>query len=309
VTEVRPEDYVGQSRLRKPRWLVRPLPAGPKVAQIQGLLREHGLHTVCEEARCPNRGECWAKGEATLMIMGDTCSRACRFCDVKTGSTHDLLLSPLDALEPAKVANTVKTLGLTYAVITSVDRDELSDQGADHWARTIQAIRFLCPDTIVDVLTPDFRGDRALISRVARAGAHVHAHNIETVERLQHPVRDPRAGYQRSLDVLRAFKEAAPRVPTKSGLMVGHGETRDEVLATLRDLHEAGVDFVTIGQYLRPSEWHLAVQQYWHPDDFAQLEKDAYALGFAHVVAGPFVRSSYKAWEVERIVRERLAAA
>ena len=295
---------VGSSHLRKPRWLVRPLPSGPKVAQIQGLLREHGLHTVCEEARCPNRGECWSQGEATLMIMGDTCSRACRFCDVKVGSTQDLLLSPLDVLEPAKVASTVKTLGLSYAVITSVDRDELPDQGADHWHRVIKAIRHLCPDTLVDVLVPDFRGDRALIKRVVDAGPHVLAHNIETVRRLQHPVRDHRAGYEQSLAVLRAFKEFSPKTPTKSGVMVGHGETREELLETLRDLREAGVDFVTIGQYLRPATWHLDVQRYVHPDDFAEIEREAKAMGFAHVVAGPFVRSSYKAWEVERIVRE-----
>jgi lipoyl synthase len=288
----------------KPRWLVRPLPSGPKVAQIQGLLAEHGLHTVCEEARCPNRGECWSQGEATLMIMGDTCSRGCRFCDVKTGGKAEMLALPLDPLEPAKVANTVRTLGLTYAVITSVDRDELEDQGADHWARTIQACRHLCPDTVLDVLLPDFRGDRALLGRVARAGPHVLAHNVETVERLQAAVRDPRASYRQSLDVLRAFKDLAPGTPTKSGIMVGHGETRDELLQTLRDLRAAGVDFVTIGQYLRPSAWHLPVQDYVHPNDFVEIEQAAWAMGFRHVVAGPFVRSSYRAWEVEKLVRD-----
>jgi len=288
----------------KPRWLVRPLPSGPKVAQIQGLLAEHNLHTVCEEARCPNRGECWSQGEATLMIMGDTCSRGCRFCDVKTGSKLEMMALPLDPLEPAKVANTVKTLGLSYAVITSVDRDELPDQGADHWARTIQACRYLAPDTVLDVLLPDFRGERDLIRRVVEAKPHVLAHNVETVERLQGKVRDHRASYQQTLDVLRAFKEMAPRTPTKSGIMVGHGETREELLQTLRDLRAAGVDFVTVGQYLRPSEWHLPVQDYVHPNDFVEIEQAAWALGFKHVVAGPFVRSSYRAWEVERLVRE-----
>ncbi|MFA5861430.1 MAG: lipoyl synthase [Candidatus Thermoplasmatota archaeon] len=304
MTEVRPEDMVGSSRLRKPRWLVRPLPSGPKVAQIQGLLGEHGLHTVCEEARCPNRGECWSNGEATLMIMGDTCSRACRFCDVKVGSTQELLHSPLDALEPAKVARTVQTLGLAYAVITSVDRDELPDQGADHWARTIQAVKSLCPGTIIDVLVPDFRGERTLIERVATAGAHVLAHNIETVRRLQPTVRDARASYEQSLAVLRAFKEFAPRTPTKSGIMVGHGETHEELVETLQDLRAAGVDFITIGQYLRPSTWHLEVQKYVHPDDFKAIEAEAVEMGFKHVVAGPFVRSSYRAWEVEKLVRQ-----
>ncbi|HEX2022774.1 MAG TPA: lipoyl synthase [Candidatus Thermoplasmatota archaeon] len=298
------DDLVGSGWRRKPRWLLRPLPQGPAVSQIQGLLREHGLHTVCEEARCPNRGECWSQGEATLMIMGDTCSRACRFCDVKVGSTADLLASPLDPLEPAKVAKTVQTLRLTYAVITSVDRDELPDQGADHWRRVIQAIRHVCPSTVIDVLVPDFRGDRDLIRHVVEAGPHVLAHNVETVRRLQHPVRDHRASYEQSLAVLRAFKEFAPRTPTKSGVMVGHGETRDELRETLRDLREAGVDFVTIGQYLRPSEWHLPVRDYVKPAEFEEIEREAKEIGFKHVVAGPFVRSSYRAWEVERLVRE-----
>jgi len=303
------DDMVGHSHLRKPRWLLRPLPQGPKVAEIQGLLREHGLHTVCEEARCPNRGECWSQGEATLMIMGDTCSRACRFCDVKTGSSQDLRLMALDPLEPAKVANTVKILGLTYAVITSVDRDEMEDQGADHWHRTIQAIKLVNPDTIVDVLVPDFRGERALIKHVADAGPHVLAHNIETVRRLQHPVRDPRAGYEQSLAVLRAFKEFAPATRTKSGIMVGHGESRAEIVETLRDLREAGVDFITIGQYLRPSTWHLEVRQYVRPETFDEIAAEARAMGFAHVVAGPFVRSSYRAWEVEKLVRDGMRPA
>lgn len=295
---------MGSGWRRKPRWLLRPLPSGPKVSQIQGLLKEHGLHTVCEEARCPNRGECWSQGEATLMIMGDTCSRACRFCDVEVGSTEKLLGQPLDAWEPAKVAKTVQTLDLSYAVITSVDRDELEDQGADHWHKTIKAIRHVCPDTVIDVLTPDFRGDRALIKHVVDAGPHVLAHNIETVERLQHPVRDHRANYEQSLGVLRAFKEFAPGTPTKSGIMLGLGETREEITATLRDLRAAGVDFVTIGQYLRPSTWHLEVAQYVRPEVFQEIEAEAHAMGFKHVVAGPFVRSSYRAWEVEKLVRE-----
>ena len=299
-----PEDMLGESHLRKPRWLVRPLPGGPNVAQIQGLLREHNLHTVCEEARCPNRGECWSQGEATLMIMGDTCSRGCRFCDVKTGTKKDLLARPLDPLEPAKVAHTVKTLRLTYAVLTSVDRDELPDQGAGHWAAVVRTVRQVCPETVVDVLVPDFRGERDLIRTVVEAGPHVLAHNVETVRRLTPKVRDARCGYDQTLDVLRAFKEMAPRTPTKSGVMVGHGETREELLETLRDLRDAGVDFVTIGQYLRPSTWHLEVQEYVHPNDFVALEQAAWAMGFKHVVAGPFVRSSYRAWEVERLVRE-----
>jgi lipoic acid synthetase len=304
LAAAREEDMVGHSHLRKPRWLLRPLPQGEKVSQIQGLLREHGLHTVCEEARCPNRGECWSQGEATLMIMGDTCSRACRFCDVKTGSSQDLRLMALDPLEPAKVAQTVQVLGLSYAVVTSVDRDEMEDQGAGHWHNTIKAIKSVNPTTIVDVLVPDFRGDRKLIQHVVAAGPHVLAHNIETVRRLQHPVRDARASYEQSLAVLRAFKEFAPKTPTKSGIMVGHGETRGELIETLRDLRAAGVDFITIGQYLRPSTWHLEVQQYMRPETFDEIGAEARAMGFAHVVSGPFVRSSYRAWEVEKLVRE-----
>jgi lipoic acid synthetase len=300
----RGEDIVGRSHLSKPRWLVRPLPTGPKVAQIRSLLETHGLHTVCEEARCPNRGECWSKGEATLMIMGDTCSRGCRFCDVKTGNKLEMAALPLDILEPAKVANTVQKLALTYAVITSVDRDELPDQGADHWHRVIKAIRHMSPHTVIDVLVPDFRGDPKLIAHVAAAGPHVLAHNIETVRRLTPKVRDARCSYDQTLAVLREFKRAAPTTPTKSGIMVGHGETREEVLETLCDLRAAGVDFVTVGQYLRPSSWHLDVQEYWHPNDFISLEQAAWGMGFLHVVAGPFVRSSYRAWEVEKLVRQ-----
>jgi lipoic acid synthetase len=238
------------------------------------------------------------------MIMGDTCSRGCRFCDVKTGSKLEMAASPLDILEPAKVANTVQKLSLSYAVITSVDRDELPDQGADHWHRVIKAIRHVSPQTVIDVLVPDFRGDIKLIEHVAAAGPHVLAHNIETVRRLTPKVRDARCGYDQTLDVLRAFKRVAPITPTKSGIMVGHGETREEVLETLRDLRAAGVDFVTIGQYLRPSSWHLEVQSYWHPNDFVSLEGAAWSMGFRHVVSGPFVRSSYRAWEVEKLVRD-----
>ncbi len=283
---------------RKPRWLLRPLPAGGTVERLRGVVAEHGLHTVCQEARCPNLGECWSQGEATLMIGGDVCSRGCRFCHVASGP-----LAPLDPEEPERVAFTVATLGLSYCVLTSVDRDDLDDQGAWHWHRTIRSVRERSPGTVLDVLVPDFQGRRDLIEIVVSAGPHVLAHNVETVERLQRSVRDARAGYEQSLAVHRAFKALAPRTPTKSGLMLGLGETRDEVIATLRDLRAAGVDFVTIGQYLRPSAWHLPVERYVPPEEFAELERAAYDIGFAHAVAGPFVRSSYKAWETERIVR------
>ncbi|HWG91622.1 MAG TPA: lipoyl synthase [Candidatus Thermoplasmatota archaeon] len=282
----------------KPAWLKRPLPSGPAVNQITQLLRENNLHTVCEEARCPNRGECWAKGEATLMIGGDTCTRGCRFCDVKTG-----MPAPLDVDEPEKVAKTVDILNLSYVVVTSVDRDELPDQGAGHWVRTIEAVKRKRPATILDILTPDFRGDENLIRQVAVAGADVHAHNIETTRSLHTKVRDRRAKYDQSLDVLRAFKKFAPHVPTKTGIMVGHGETREELLETFRDLLDAGVDFLTVGQYLRPTTWHLPVERYWTPEEFEDLEREAYRMGFGHAVSGPFVRSSYKAWEIEGLLR------
>lgn len=283
---------------RKPRWLLRPLPKGETVQRLDALIAEHGLHTVCQEARCPNRGECWAEGEATLMIAGDTCSRGCRFCHVASGK-----LLPLDPAEPAKVAFTIATMDLSYAVITSVDRDELPDQGAAHWAATIRAVRERCPDTVIDVLVPDFRGERDLIREVVQAGPHVLAHNIETVRRLQPTVRDHRATYEQSLGVHRAFKEMAPQTPTKSGLMLGLGETRDEVSQTLADLRGAGVDFVTVGQYLRPSDWHLPVERYVPPEEFADIEREAQEIGFKHCAAGPFVRSSYRAWETEALVR------
>lgn len=286
--------------LRKPRWLVKQLPRGAEaehVAQLRSLLAEQGLHTVCQEARCPNLHECWSHGEATIMIGGATCTRGCRFCDVAAGK-----VGPLDAFEPLRVARTIQALGLKYAVVTSVDRDDLADQGAGHWARTIRAVCSAAPDTILDVLTPDFRGDRALIQEVVEAGAHVYAHNVETVRSLQRKARDARASYDQSLDVLRAFKGSGARF-TKSALMVGIGETRAEVSEALADIRDAGVDFVTVGQYLQPRPELLPVERFVPPAEFEEIEREAYALGFRHAVAGPFVRSSYRAWEVESIVR------
>ncbi len=273
---------------------------------MKDLLREHDLHTVCEEARCPNRGECWEQGEATIMILGDTCTRACRFCSVATGRP-----AAPDAGEPDRVALTVKTLGLSYCVITCVDRDDLPDFGARHWSDTIRAIKRESPSCYVDILTGDFQGNAELVREVARAGADVHAHNIETVRRLTPLVRDKRAGYDQTLAVLRMFKESAPEVPTKTGLQLGHGETPEEVEATMRDLKAAGVDFLTIGQYLQPTREprHLAVQEWVTPDAFAAYEKLAYEIGFAHCVSGPFVRSSYKAWEIRDMLVKGFAPA
>ncbi len=273
---------------------------------MKGLLREHGLVTVCEEARCPNRGECWAEGEATIMILGDTCTRACRFCSVQTGRP-----AAADPDEPRRVADTVKTLGLSYCVITCVDRDDLPDFGAQHWVDTIRALKQASPSCYVDILTGDFQGDRDLVAKVAHAGADVHAHNIETVRRLTPTVRDKRASYAQTLNVLRAFKEYAPEVPTKSGLQLGHGETPEEVEETLQDLRAAGVDFITIGQYLRPTREarHLDVQEWVTPEQFQAYEKRAYELGFAHCVSGPFVRSSYKAWEIRDMLQRGFSPA
>ncbi|MHB8584733.1 MAG: lipoyl synthase [Thermoplasmatota archaeon] len=285
---------------RKPRWLLKGLPVGEEavaVRRTQALLRDHSLTTVCEEARCPNRGECWSRGEATIMIMGATCTRGCRFCDVAAGRPQ-----ALDPAEPDHVAETIRLMGLRYAVITSVDRDDLPDQGADHWAQTIRAVRAANPDTIVDVLTPDFQGDESFLARVVEAGPDVLAHNIETVSRLQRKARDARASYTQSLAVLRAYKTLGARF-TKSAIMLGLGETLDEVRVALADLRAADVDFVSIGQYLQPRPELLSVERFVPPEDFESLAQSARSMGFRHVVAGPFVRSSYRAWEVESIVR------
>ncbi len=283
----------------KPSWLkVRP-PGGENWLRIKDLLRTRALHTVCEEARCPNLGECWSGGTATFMILGDTCTRACGFCAVKTGNPHGVV----DAEEPRKLAETVEGLGLRYVVITTVDRDDLADGGAAHFAACIDALHQRAPEVLVEVLTGDFRGDARAISAVLAARPDVFAHNVETVERLSPTVRDRRASYRRSLDVLARAKALAPSGPgrrtafTKSSVMLGHGETDAEVEATLRDLRAAGVDLLTIGQYLRPTPSHLPVVEFAPPERFARLRDLGLALGFRHVASGPLVRSSYKAGE------------
>ncbi len=292
-----PEVSVG-----KPRWLAKPLPKGKRVEEVRRLLRANNLHTVCEEARCPNRGECWSEGEATIMILGDTCTRGCGFCHVNTARNPD---AP-DPMEPARTAATVEVLDLDYVVLTSVDRDDLPDQGAEHWARVVRHVRERCPDTVVDVLVPDFQGDMELLRTVVEAGPHVLAHNVETVRRLTPRVRDARADYDQSLGVLRAFKDLAPERLTKTGLMVGLGESREELRATFGDLRDAGVDLLTIGQYLQPSRRHLSVERFVPPEEFTEMAEEARGLGFEHVVAGPHVRSSYKAWEVRDLVVDRM---
>jgi lipoic acid synthetase len=287
---------------RKPEWLrVRP-PSGEAYAHLKGLFRSLGLHTVCEEAHCPNVWECWGGGTATIMLMGDTCTRGCRFCAVASGNPHGIL----DLDEPRKVAVALSEMDLTYVVLTSVDRDDLPDGGAGHFAKTVREIKAHRPDMLVEALIPDFKGDLNAVRRVVDAGVDVLDHNLETVERLQASVRDRRANYAQSLRVLRGAKGMRPGLFTKSSLMLGLGETREEVIQAMRDLRAAGVDIVTLGQYLRPSGWHLPVQEFVPPEAFDRLREAGEQMGFAYVAAGPLVRSSYRAGEffIEKIVRD-----
>lgn len=278
---------------RFPPWLRAPLPGGARYAAIKKNLRDKGLHTVCEEAQCPNIGECWNEGTATLMLMGDTCTRACRFCAVKTAKHPP----PLDADEPHKAAVQVQVMALDYVVLTSVNRDDMADGGAEHFAASIRAIRELNPDTLVEVLTPDFQGNEAAIRTVVEAQPHVFAHNIETVEALQGSVRDKRASWQQSLDVLAYAKQVAPKILTKSSIMLGLHETEEHVDAALVALRAHGVDAVTLGQYLRPSPWHHEVIRFVEPAEFERWDVRARALGFRYCASGPMVRSSYRAGE------------
>ena len=285
-----PIKVVSAERLRKPDWIRVRAPSSPRFYEIKQILREHRLHTVCEEASCPNIGECFGKGTATFMIMGDVCTRRCPFCDVGHGRPL-----PLDADEPVNLAKTIAALALRYVVITSVDRDDLRDGGAQHFVDCIRAVRDLSPATQIEVLVPDFRGrlDRAL-DILSQAPPDVMNHNLETVARLYRQAR-PGSDYAHSLRLLAAFKARFPQLPTKSGLMVGLGETDDEILQTMRDMRAHDIDMLTIGQYLQPSVAHLPVLRYVHPDTFARFERDAYAMGFRHAAVGALVRSSYHA--------------
>ncbi|MFO1415504.1 MAG: lipoyl synthase [Burkholderiales bacterium] len=276
--------------LKKPEWIRVRAASSPRFTEIKRILREHELHTVCEEASCPNIGECFGKGTATFMIMGDICTRRCPFCDVGHGRPL-----PLNPDEPANLARTIAALKLRYVVITSVDRDDLRDGGAQHFVDCIRAVRAHSPETQIEVLVPDFRGrlDRALAILEA-APPDVMNHNLETVPRLYKQAR-PGSDYAHSLQLLQAFKVRVPGVPTKSGLMVGLGETDDEILATMRDMRAHGIDMLTIGQYLQPSGGHLPVLRYVHPDTFRMFEREAYAMGFRHAAVGALVRSSYHA--------------
>ena len=285
-----PIKIVPAERLKKPDWIRVRAPSSPRFYEIKRILREHKLHTVCEEASCPNIGECFGKGTATFMIMGDICTRRCPFCDVGHGRPL-----PLDADEPANLAETIAALKLAYVVITSVDRDDLRDGGAQHFVDCIRAVRERSPATRIEVLVPDFRGrlDRAL-DVLAQAPPDVMNHNLETVPRLYRQAR-PGSEYANSLRLLQAFKERFPHIPTKSGLMVGLGETDEEILAVMRDMRAHRIDMLTIGQYLQPTPSHLPVLRYVHPDGFAFLEREAYAMGFVHAAVGALVRSSYHA--------------
>lgn len=270
-------------------------PMGETYTRVKGLVRGLQLHTVCEEARCPNVGECWGAGTATIMILGDVCTRACRFCAVTTGNPRGIV----DEGEPARVAQAVAELRLNYVVITSVDRDDLPDGGARIFAETIRAIKTQSPRTRVEVLTGDFRGARASIATVIAAQPDVFGHNIETVRRLSPLVRDRRAGYDQSLAVLRIAKELAPHQRTKSSILVGMGETRDEVLEAMRDLRAVGVELLAIGQYLQPTrnKRNVPLVEYVTPEQFAWYRDEGLKLGFRYVASGPLVRSSYRAWE------------
>jgi lipoic acid synthetase len=276
---------------RKPPWLKARAPTGEGYGAVRALVKEHRLATVCEEAKCPNIGECWNAGTATIMLMGAVCTRACRFCAVDTGNPKGWL----DAAEPENAARTVELMKLRYVVLTSVDRDDLPDGGAAHYAACVRAIKHRNPETAVEALTPDFRGVLADVATVVDSGIEVFAQNIETVRRLTHPVRDPRAGYEQTLDVLAYAKRRRPGMLTKSSLMLGLGESDSEIEETLADLRAAGVDIVTLGQYLRPTRNHLAVERFVTPQEFDRYREQALAHGFLECVSGPLVRSSYRA--------------
>ena len=278
-------------REAKPDWLKVKLPSGGRYQEIKRTVNQNRLATVCEEAMCPNLAECWNAGTATLMLMGSVCTRACKFCAVATGNPKGLL----DPDEPRLAAESVTVMGLGYVVLTSVDRDDLADGGAGHYAACIREIKRLNPDTVVEALTPDFQGNSDHVQLVLDAGVEVFAQNVETVRRLTHPVRDPRASYEQTLAVLAYAKRSRPEVLTKTSLMLGLGETDEEITETMRDLREIGVDIVTFGQYLRPTQNHLAIERWVTPDAFGAYREEGLGMGFLEVVSGPLVRSSYRA--------------
>lgn len=279
---------------RKPPWLRVPMPSGETFFALKRLVRQHRLHTVCEEAMCPNIGECWNQRSATLMLLGDTCTRSCGFCAVKTGRPQ-----AIDEQEPERVAEAIAVLELRYAVITSVNRDDVADGGSHIFARTIRAVRQRIPSCRIEVLIPDFKGNWEALAEVVEARPDVLNHNIESIARLYDKVR-PQAKYERSLELLQRVKTLAPTMRTKSGLMVGLGEEVTELVATMYDLRRVQCDLLTIGQYLRPSPQHLPIERFYRPEEFAELKRQGEACGFMHVEAGPLVRSSYHAANQEQ---------
>ncbi|HXN32076.1 MAG TPA: lipoyl synthase [Polyangiaceae bacterium] len=303
----------------KPPWLKVRAPGGERYSELKATFRSLDLHTVCEEARCPNVGECWSEGTATVMLLGDTCTRGCRFCAVATGQPR----GAVDVREPEHVARALSRMPLQYVVMTMVDRDDLIDGGAEHVAKTVRRLKEMRPDMLVETLVGDFGGHHGPVDVTVDARPDVWAHNIEVVRRLQRAIRDVRCGYEQSLGVLRRAKERAPEMVTKSSIMVGVGETDDEVVETMRDLRTAGVDIVTVGQYLRPTPKHAPVERYVEPERFDWFAREGRAIGFAFVASGALVRSSYKAAEVfvrsmlrpgdpqaaETLLRDRLAQA
>jgi lipoyl synthase len=289
ASQIIPETAV----LSKPDWL-KIRPPTEHFSAIKQLVWNSKVATVCQEAHCPNMSECWSGGTATFMVMGDTCTRACKFCAIKTAFPAP----PLNPDEPKNLAKAIADMKIDYAVVTSVDRDDLKDQGSGHFAECIREIREKAPHVLIEVLIPDFRGKDELIDKIIKAKPDVIAHNIETVKSLQKKVRDPRANYEQSFHVLDYVKKSDPSIYTKSSIMLGLGETDDEVIEAMQDLKKIGVSIVTFGQYLRPSNWHLPVIEYVHPDKFAFFKSKGEEMGFAFVASGPFVRSSYKAGEL-----------
>lgn len=298
-------------RLKLPPWLKREIPMGKNYFRLKESLRSLKLHTVCEEAKCPNIGECWGGSEtgtatATIMVMGDTCTRGCRFCSVKTSKNPP----PLDPDEPKNTGTAIASWGLDYVVLTSVDRDDIEDGGSSHFAETVREIKRQNSDILVECLTPDFRGNEKQIATVALSGLDVYAHNVETVEEFQRMVRDPRANYRQSLFVLKHAKSVKPDLITKTSIMLGFGETDDQIKRCMHDLREIGVDCLTLGQYMQPTRRHLKVVEYVTPEKFAKWEAYGKEIGFLYTASGPLVRSSYKAGEffIRNILKQRAAA-
>jgi len=285
--------FIESMSLIRPSWLKMKIPSGENYLKVRKTLQKYNLHTVCEEASCPNISECWGVGTATIMIMGDVCSRGCKFCNVETGKPFEL-----DSEEPQHVAEAIKDWNLRYVVITSVCRDDLPDEGSEHFARTIQCIKSECPNTVVESLIPDFSGNEKFIETIVKAKPNVIGHNVETVKRLSPSIRDLRANYNQSLKVLKYVKELDSSIFTKSSLMLGLGESEEEILQTAQELRDVDVDIITLGQYLQPSLSHLPVKEFVTPEKFYQLKLDLKKLEFLHVESGPFVRSSFRASDV-----------